>query len=65
MPKEFCKYEIEFEFSEDPNENLKRFWFECFKKAISCFPRYLISDLDLSSYVLCPKVDIARVSSPE
>ena len=58
-------YEFEIEVSPDERENLVRFWLECFRLAITCFPSLSFKMFQGLDFVVCPKADVAHASSPE
>jgi hypothetical protein len=58
-------YEFEIEVSPDEKENLARFWLECFRLAIICFPSLSFKMFQGVDLAVCPKVDVAHASNPE
>jgi hypothetical protein len=63
--KELRSYAFVIEVSPNEKENFARFWFECFRLAITRFPSLSFKMFQDVDFAVCPKVDIARVSNPE
>lgn len=63
--KEVQRFIIQIEDSGDQNENLKRFWLECFRVAAYCFPATTLKMSQVTNFAVCPRVDIARALNPE
>ncbi len=63
--KQFRSYAFEIETTTDEKENLAKFWLECFRLALACFPSLSLKMFRDGGFALCPKVDVFHASSPE
>jgi hypothetical protein len=62
--KKFCRNVFEIGVTPDEKENFARFWFECLRLAVTCFPSLSFKMFQDVDFAVCPKGDVARVSNP-